>query len=145
MLPPSPRTPTSTPPALPFTILQINICRLQWKIDCVVDYTAKHSISTTAMQEIHLRLNTSPKDPSGYFTIHTDRPSERGKGDGLAFIIHQDVHHRVHDLTSTDLHLEQQAIEVRKGCSGITIVNIYFPLPQAAPVAISEFESPSTS
>ena len=121
---PSPRTPMLTPPAPPFAILQINICKLWGKIDCVRDYMAKCSNSITAMQ---VRLNTSPKVPSGYSIIHTDRPSESGKDGGLAFIIHQDVHHRVHNLTSTDVHLEQQAIEVRKCSSSITTMNIYCP------------------
>ena len=56
-----------------------------------------------------------------------NRPSKRGKGSGLAFIIHQDVHHLVHNLTSTDVHLEQQAIKLIKDGSNITIVNIYCP------------------
>ena len=46
-----------------------------------------------------------PEVSSGYSIICTDRPSEMGKGGGLAFIIHQDIHHRVHNLTSTDVHL----------------------------------------
>ena len=34
---------------------------------------------------------------------------------------------RVHNLIIAGMYLEQQAIEVRKGGSGITIVNIYCP------------------
>ena len=91
-----------------------------------MDYMAKHSISIAAVQE----TPSGPTPPEGSIWVlyHLHRQAiERGKGGGLAFIIHQDVHHRVHNLISIDLHLEQQAIKVRKGCSDITIVNIYCP------------------
>ena len=84
-------------------------------------------------QHLHLcRAGDPPQVPhlpeGSIWVLHhpMDRPPERGKGGRLAFIIHQDIHHQVHNLTSTDVHLEQQAIEVREGEGhlGITIITI---------------------
>ena len=70
-----------------------------------------------------------PEATIRYSIICADRPKERGKGGGLAFLIHQSIQHWVLDLPIPpgDKYLEQQAIEVRTGMTSITINSVYCP------------------
>ena len=126
--PKSSSTPTPTPSGA-FGVVQININGLRGKIDSVVDFMVGNGTSIAAIQETHLRPNTTLRIPSGFSIVRKDRPCNRGKGGGLAFIIKESVFHRVLSLPTPpgDEHLEQQAIEVRLGNSGINIINFYCP------------------
>ena len=127
-------TTTTCPPSPShdyLNLVQIYIFGLRGKIDSLVDFMARGGISIAAIQETHTRPNTSLKPPSGYSIIHADRPKERGKGGGLAFLIHQSVQHRVLDLPIPpgDEHLEQ-AFEVRTGTTSTALPLL--PAPQAS-------------
>lgn len=129
--PSPPKAPKAAPaasPLEPLTILQINICGLRGKIDTVVNWMALRGITIAAVQETHLRPDATLACPPGYTIIREDRPATRGRGGGLALIIHQSVRFRVFSLPpSQDGHLEQQAIEVRQGQTSVIIGNIYCP------------------
>ena len=98
-------------------------------IDSQVDFMTRGGISIPAIQETHIRPNTSLKPPSEYSIIHADRPKERGKGSGLAFLLHQSVQHWVFHLPIPpgDKHVKQQAIIVRTATTSINIANVHCP------------------
>ena len=97
-------------------------------MDTLIDYMTKNNIFIAAVQETLLRPNTTLQLPSGYSIVRADRPADRGKGRGVAFIIYQSVNLKTHQLSLTiDLNLEQQAIVVNTGSTNITIINLYCP------------------
>ena len=97
-------------------------------MDTLIDYMTRNNIFIAAVQETLLRPNPTLRLPSGFSIVHADRSADRGKGGGLAFIIHQSVNFKTHQLPlTTDPHLEQQAIVVNTGSTSITIINLYCP------------------
>ena len=111
-----------------FSLVQINICGLRGKMDTLIDYITRNNIFIAAVQETLLRPNTTLWLPSGFSIVRADRPADRDKRGGLAFIIHQSVNFKTHQLPlTTDPHLDQQAIVVNTGSMSITIINLYCP------------------
>ena len=111
-----------------FSLVQINICGLRGKMDTLIDYMTRNNIFIAPVQETLLRPNTTLRHPSGFSIVCADRPADRGKGGGVAFIIHQSVNFKTHQLPlMTDPHLELQAIVVNTGSKSITIINLYCP------------------
>ena len=111
-----------------FSLVQINICGLRGKMDTLIDYITRNNIFIATVQETLLRPNTTLRLPSWFFIIRADRPADRGKGGGLAFIVHQSVNFETHQLPlMTDPHLNQHAIVVNTGSTSITIINLYCP------------------
>ena len=97
-------------------------------MDTLIDYMTRNNIFIAAVQETLLRPNTTLQLPSGFSIVCADRPADRDKGGGLAFIIHQSVNFKTHQLPlTTDPHHEQQAIVVNTGSTSITIINLYCP------------------
>ena len=50
-----------------------------------------HKIPVAAIQETLLTPGSTLAAPAGYTIIRCDRPGDRGKGGGLAFVIHDSV------------------------------------------------------
>ena len=127
--PPRPASSQTTEPST-FKILQLNICGLRSKLDSVLDYLERNTISVAAIQETMLGHNTTSLKTPGYDVIRADRPPGRGKGGGLAFIVKNTIHHQVINLPLPppgDKHLEQQAIMLRGTEHNITLINVYIP------------------
>ena len=97
-------------------------------MDTLIDYMTRNNIFTAAVQETLLRPNTTLQLPSGFSIVYVDNPAVRGKGGGLAFIIHQSVNFKTQQLPLTiDPHLEQHAIVINTRSMSITIINLYRP------------------
>ena len=97
-------------------------------MDALIDYMTRNNIFIVKVQETLLRPNTTLRLPSWFSIVRADRPEDRGKGGGLAFIIHQSIHFKTRQLPlTTDPHLGQKAIVVNTGSTSITIINLCYP------------------
>ena len=116
--------------ASPLSILQISINGLRPNLLNLVDYVRRHNISVAAIQETLCTAGSMPTTPAGFTIIRCDRPGNRGKGGGLAFVIHDSVCFRAADLRPLPvryIHLEQPGVTLCSGESETTVVNIYSP------------------
>ena len=123
--------------AMPASLLWILLLRAG-KMDTLIDYMTRNNIFIAAVQETLLRPNTTLWLPSGFSIVRVDRPADRGKGEGLAFIIHQSVNFKTHQLPlTTDPHLEQHAIVVNTGSRASPSSTCTAHQPHPAHLAIS--------
>ena len=87
-----------------------------------------NNIQIAAIQETNLKeLQSTLESPPGYCVIEENRPKERGKGGGVAFIIKGTILFQELNLKTSDKHLEVQAIELTAGVNDIKLVNTYIP------------------
>ena len=56
--------------------------------------------------------------------IRENRPKERGKGEGVAFVIKDTILFQEIEFKTSDKHLEVQAIELTTAGNNITLVKI---------------------
>ena len=118
--PPSPPTP-APPKRHKFKILQLNCNGLKGKIDEIVKWLIKEDVKIAAFQETKLHEDSKLSDIPHYTLVREDR--KKGKGGGLAFLVHTSIQFTLLDSYKADLHLEHQAIKVEN----LTLVNLYIP------------------
>ena len=111
-------------------ILQLNANGLRNKIDNIIDYLEQNKIGIAAIQESHLNEKSSLKVAQPYTILRSDRPSSRGKGGGVCFIVHNTVSHAQLQLDfKGDPHIEAVGIEIQtqRNNENVKIVNLYIP------------------
>jgi exonuclease III len=117
--------PGPTGRVVPKTFFEFN-CIVSSKTE-LQDFLLKYDVQIAAIQET--KLTTKSKDPSfqGYSIVRRDRLV--GRGEGLAFLIHDSVRYTHLNTTSliapNDLTLELQGISTF--INKIIIINIYIP------------------
>ena len=87
-----------------------------------------NQILIAAIQETMLP-DTCLKSPPDYEIVSKPRIASRGKGGGLAFILHKSISYRKIELSNqlNDENLEQQGVKLLSGNSNITLCNVYIP------------------
>ena len=83
---------------------------------------ATTNTKVAAIQETFLANEL--ESPNGYQIVAQNRPTSRGKGGGLAFIIKDDIKHQTLKPSHNDPHREQQTIKIVTSTSSLTILNI---------------------
>ncbi|XP_059220579.1 uncharacterized protein LOC131995697 [Stomoxys calcitrans] len=109
------------------SFLQLNCNGLRGKIDEIVDFMTRKSISVAAIQEIKLTNTCSLYSCHGYNVLRKDR--SRNGGGGLAFVIHHSVQYRPISpaLDASDPYMECMEVAVRSGTAEIEKYNVYIP------------------
>ena len=113
----------STAPIEGLKVLQLNTNGLKNKLNEVLRFMDINSCKIAAIQETFLSSKSKDIKAPGYTVVRQDRA--RGKGGGLAFIVHDSVQFRLLDTASDSL--EHQMIAIRSGDSEIYLSNVYIP------------------
>ena len=127
---PNPGPPSSLSP-LP-VILQFNCNGIKNSVSELDSFLRDKRISVAALQETFLSDSSPPPSFPGYTLVRKDRA--RGRGGGLAFLVHQTVSYTPVDSSFLqDGFTECHAIKATLNNSDLIICNIYLPPASSCP------------